>query len=255
MADATPEGKDPNAPKRETLRISLPPRPLRPATGKITPTPRPQVSAATTLPMHSSSQLEPAPASTVPPAWSTAVTKPMPTISKSPTPPPPPSGDAPEVKPVAPPLTGAPPTAKTTPLFPPRPPSGKVIVTGPVAARPPAPPLVPPAPAAATPSAPPRPVPPVSEPNPPANCGPRPGVSSLHLRASSWRIRPRRFSSRASAWIHPKESSRFLSSPGLRPCRRRKPWRELPGQRLCLGRSPPPRCRLRRLFPRRFLRP
>ena len=51
MADTpTPEGKDPDAPKRETLRISLPPRPLRPATAKITPTPRPNVSGATTLP-------------------------------------------------------------------------------------------------------------------------------------------------------------------------------------------------------------
>ena len=36
MADSTPESKDPNAPKRETLRISLPPRPLKPASGKIT---------------------------------------------------------------------------------------------------------------------------------------------------------------------------------------------------------------------------
>ncbi len=43
MADSTPEGKDPNAPKRETLRIALPPRPLRPATGKIAPTPKPNV--------------------------------------------------------------------------------------------------------------------------------------------------------------------------------------------------------------------
>ncbi len=95
MADATPEGKDPNAPKRETLRISLPPRPLKPATGKIAPTPRPNVSAATTLPMHTSSQLEPAPVSNVPPAWSTAVTKPMPSISKTTPPPAPPPADAP----------------------------------------------------------------------------------------------------------------------------------------------------------------
>ena len=79
MADsATPEGSDPNAPKRETLRISLPPRPFKPASVKITPTPRPNVSAATTPPMSTSSQLEPVPAVSVPPAWSTAVTKPMP---------------------------------------------------------------------------------------------------------------------------------------------------------------------------------
>ena len=138
MADsATPQGSDPNAPKRETLRISLPPRPLRPASTKITPTPRPNVSAATTLPMNTSGELVPAPATNVPPAWSTAVTKPMPSISKVTT------AVTPEAPPksVAPPMTGAPASAKTTPLFPQKPPTQPVTTLGqpkPVAPQPPA---------------------------------------------------------------------------------------------------------------------
>ncbi len=147
MADsANPEGSDPNAPKRETLRISLPPRPLRPATAKITPAPRPNVTAATTLPMSTSGQLEPAPVTNVPPAWSTAVTKPMPSISKTP-PPPPVATPPPPIppKPSAPPVTGAPSSAKTTPLFPQKPPSQQVPTLGLTPAATPPPPPVPPA--------------------------------------------------------------------------------------------------------------
>jgi hypothetical protein len=105
-----PPPDDPKAPQRETLRVSLPPRPLKPASTKITP--RPNISAATTLPMQG---LEPTPVPTVPPAWSTAVTKPIPNLSR------PPSGAIPQLPPKAPPVSGAPPGSKTSPLFPPRP--------------------------------------------------------------------------------------------------------------------------------------
>jgi len=137
MADpATPpanKGSDPNVPKRETLRISLPPRPLKPASTKITP--RPNISAATTLPIHPTGQAGGASA----PAWSTAVTKPIPNLSR------PPSGSIPQLppklaptsplpnvpaKPTAPPLTGAPPSAKTTPLFPLKNPNSPSAIQG-----------------------------------------------------------------------------------------------------------------------------
>src|ERR1700677_2597033 len=156
MADAPkPDGQDPNAPKRETLRISLPPRPLKPASARITPAPRPNISGASTIPMHTTSDLEPAPTSSAPPAWSTAVTKPMPSIAKSA-----PPAQTPPTKPAAPPLTGAPPGSKTTPLFPAKPPSQSLQVPPPAkpaaAATPTAPPPLPtPPPPAATPPPPP----------------------------------------------------------------------------------------------------
>jgi len=120
MADSAspPPSEEPKAPQRETLRISLPPRPLKPASTKITP--RPNVSAATTLPIMGVGGIETTPMPTVPPAWSTAVTKPIPSLSR------PPSGAIPQLPPKAPPLTGAPPGSKTTPLFPPRPPTQPV---------------------------------------------------------------------------------------------------------------------------------
>ena len=120
MADsAAPAGPDP---KRETLRISLPPRPLKPDSSKISPTPRPNISAATTLPINATGHLVPTPASSAPPAWSTAMTKPMPSVSK------PPSGSLPP-RPSAPPLSGAQPNFETTPLFPQKSPAAMGVTT------------------------------------------------------------------------------------------------------------------------------
>ena len=128
------EGSDSNAPKRETLRISLPPRPLKPASTKITP--RPNISAATTLPINPSASSQGMATPTMNPAWSTAVTKPIATLSRPPSgaipklPPKPPALASLPPKPSAPPMTGAPPSSKTTPLFPLRSPAQPVTALG-----------------------------------------------------------------------------------------------------------------------------
>ena len=83
MADDVPPSPEQNPQKRETLRVTLPPRPLKPDSTQLA---RANSGTAATIPMKASDRMGPSVSQGgVAPAWSTAVTQPMQKPARPPT--------------------------------------------------------------------------------------------------------------------------------------------------------------------------
>jgi hypothetical protein len=82
MADDVTPSADPNNQKRETLRVTLPPRPLKPDSTQLS---RPNSGTAATIPLKSSDRMGAPVSQGGTPAWSTAVTQPMQKPARPPT--------------------------------------------------------------------------------------------------------------------------------------------------------------------------